>query len=147
MKKTIMSVLIVLLLSFSFIGCGEEEDPAALSVEAEDRLKAMDINPADIIVPADCVFDRFVPINNPSNKEIYIIWKGASSSKYQSYYNTWTARPVRALNPVGDIGNFTNRVPGADAITTYYFTEGGTDSTLGISVSDESIVLYCRVDY
>jgi len=146
MKKTILSVLLVLLLCF-VLGCGKEEepDPAELNDAAIDALKEMGINPKHILVPAGCTFVEHKPEPAFLWDGIYLIWKGADIDKYNAYKTRWENAPDRAvLSEPDDIGDKI----GFDKADISFSAGGGNlnDEVVNIDFEPGSIVLYGRIN-
>jgi len=146
MKKTILSVLLVLLLSFVILGCKDEEEEYVFSAETDTALKSFGITPKDILKPANCTFSRHEVTIAAFDDYIHLIWTGADSTKYTAYETAWSNAPVKNLSSksareitvggtlaMGDKTDF-------DSANIFYYSEGGTDA-YGVTVPTNSIVL------
>ena len=145
MKKTVLSVLLVLLLSFVVLGCNKEEepDPAELSSGAKKAIKDMDVNPDDILVPAGCTFKFFDTFTGADDYLLYLVWTGADATKFSNYKDEWDKKPVkssvsaRAL-VVGDTKGISNKTD-FDTANIIFYTEGG-ENEASIEIPGDSIV-------
>jgi len=122
MKKTILSVLIVLLLSFGFLGCGDQPCEVCgaatkaecicqaagkqnLDKDAIADLEKMDFTTADVLAPVGTSFFGHEYADNALGKTIYIYWDNATEPMFEHYEKAWTAR---AVVQVGDHSVFSN---------------------------------------
>jgi len=147
MKKTVLSVLLVLLLSFVFMGCDKEEepDPAELSSSAKKALVSMGIEPDDILVPAGCTFKAFDTFSGFSDDLIWLIWTNADSTKFGNYMAAWNNVSPKSLkigraveSPTGEL--VISEKTDFDTANIYFYTTGGIDDDTGMDVPNSSIV-------
>ena len=147
MKKTVISVLIVLLLSFAFLGCGDQPcEVCGAATKAECICKAAEasnlssaaiaalptgIVPADILCPLGTTFFDFEFLS--ASNTILIYWTDANQAMYDHYKNAWLALPDRALH-VGDKTAFTT------ATIDFSTTTGTTPSPSNIVYPEGSII-------
>ena len=140
MKKTLLSVLIVLLLSFVLFGCGGDacevcgETPCIckaasasnLSPLARDALTALGEEPATFPTPLGTTFDKF----DATAYGIVIVWKDANQSMFNNYKSAWEAR---AAFPVVSYSSL-------DSATIDFYSTEGTESAFSLEYSAGSIV-------
>jgi len=130
MKKTIISVLMVLLLSLVLFGCGKEcevcgevdcickaASASNLSPEAISALTSLGENPNTFPTPLGTTFDKF----KVGAYGIVIVWKDANQSMFDYYKSAWAAR---AITNVGDNSFFTGNA------SIEFFSTAGTIATV-----------------
>jgi len=109
MKKTVLSVLIVLLLSFVMFGCGKEcevcgENPCICKDASKSNLVGdvlvdlgkLGFTASDVLCPVGTTFydyEYFAATN-----KINIYWTDANESMYNYYKDAWLALPDRGQN-------------------------------------------------
>jgi len=130
MKKTILSILVVLLLSFVLAGCVDEEpaDPADLSAEAIKAVEGYGWDSDDIPVPADTTFHGHYL---HSVAGLFLVWKDADLAKYDAYKASFAARAAFTRDDIVDIKG--------ESGTIFFYPVASTDD--GIDVPANSIVL------
>jgi len=145
MKKTVLSVLLVLLLSFVFMGCNKEEepDPAELSSSAKKAIKDMDVDPDEILVPAGCTFKFFDTASGWDENFIFLVWTGADATKFSNYKTEW-GKVTPKSNMRAVLGNPDDQdslygKTGFDTANIYFFIEGGVNEA-DIEIPNNSIV-------
>ena len=104
MKKTILSVLLVLLLSIAFLGCptgpcdvcGEEPcickaaSDSALNEKALGILTSMGLSSNDLPTPLGTTFLAC----EGNTGTIIVFWKDANKAMYDAYHAAWQARAL-----------------------------------------------------
>ena len=130
MKKTVISVLIVLLLSFTVLGCGDQPcevcgaatkaecicQAASASALTEDVIKDLPtgITAADVLTPLGTKLHAH---KKGGTNNIVILWKDANQAMFEHYEKAWKANE-RAVQ-IGDYSAFTMAV-------IEFYAEAGT---------------------
>jgi len=147
MKKTILSVLIVLLLSFAVLGCGDQPcevcgaatkaecicqaaSASNLSSLAIADLKTMGENTDTFPTPLGTTFDKYQYAS--ASNMILIVWKDANQAMFDHYKKAWETR-ARAATQVGDYSSFVSA-------SIEFYPDAGTDPTFSISIPEGAIV-------
>jgi len=142
MKKTVISVLVVLLLSVMVLGCptgpcdvcGEEPcickaaTASNLSALAIADLKTMGENTDTFPTPLGTTFDKYKYASATSM--ICIVWKDANEAMFDHYKEAWASR---ARASVSDNSSFA-------MATIDFFSTGGTIQDWEVAYNDGSIV-------
>ena len=130
MKKTILSILVVLLLSFVLAGCDEElVDPADLDKDAIKAVEDFGLDPDDILVPAGTTFHGHY---RHASAGLFLTWGDADQEKYNAYKASF----ARALVSTAEDAV---TVKGASSAKIYFYATAGSED--GIEVPANSIVL------
>jgi len=145
MKKTIISVLMVLLLSLVLFGCGKEcevcgevdcickaASASNLSSDAITDLGKMSISGSDVLTPEGTTFLKHEYY--PATNKILIFWKDANQAMFDYYKSAWLARPSRAPSVVGDHSPFSS-------CNIEFFSDAGTLPVYDIVYPAGTIVL------
>jgi len=146
MKKSVLSVLLILALSIAFIGCGGEDEnfPSNFPADLITALEAMGID--SFTAPEGAVFDDFEYRAVDSNQTIDIVWKNANEDLFDAFFELWgVSRSVVAEtdNFVVVTGKFSSL--GYANLSFYDEGEGGA---LGddLVIEDGSIVFFGSVN-
>jgi len=153
MKKTILSVLIVLLLSFGFLGCGDQPcEVCGAATKAEcvckaadksdlsgaerkalrDDLTAMGEDPATFPTPLGTTFDKYQYA--PLTSSIVIVWKDANEPMFDHYKKAWETR-ARAAVSVSDNSTFVSA-------SIEFYPDGGTDPLLSVAIPAGGAIVF-----
>jgi len=151
MKKTVISVLIVLLLSFGFLGCGDQpcevcgaatkaecickaENASNLSDTAKGHLTTMGETVTTFPTPLGTTFHDCKYATATS--AIVIIWKDANQAMFDHYKKAWESR-ARAAVQVEDSSSLISA-------TIEFLPDGGSDTDWSLEFPAGSIVFRGR---
>jgi len=143
MKKTILSVILVLLLGWVLIGC-EPPPEGEFDPNLPDDLKSFlgtSLTNA-IKLPADTDFDGWW--KSDDGKNFIIAWTEADDDKWTAYRSAW-GKPKASINARGiaETADFISVLPvsGLSMATIQYYKEkSGTIDPTTFNVSENSIV-------
>jgi len=142
MKKTILSVLLVLLLSFVLIGCKDEE-PEEFDPSLPDDLKSF-LNSKNsglasrIQVPENTNFDKWQQVGS---NIVYIAWSDADDDKWAAYKTKWGAAVKPSINARGILsladatGAEELTVQGMNPVFIEFYKKSGTFSDTGENIA------------
>jgi len=141
MKKTILTVLLALLLSWVIMGCGDPEPDAA---ELDTLLSDMGLT--DFPFPSGGTLDNFEDASTTSQYLVKVLYTGVNESAFTTYKATLRdkAANIRAaaerptVDPGAMAGTYT--IQGV-FITVNFYNQYGKDQA-GFGVEENSVAIY-----
>jgi len=138
-RSLVIAFLLVLLMSFVFIGCGDDTTTTTTTDDLSDakaKLADWGYN-GDFPEPNGCTFDQFVAsVDGEGDENFAVSWTGGSAAEADAYKAAWEAkaRDVQFTNNGGTV-ELTDHID----IVIMFASTGGTME--GYTVEDNTIIL------